>query len=150
MNKCNDVMEKYLSLDKGERVPLEITLHFLTCKNCRTQARLLRRAERSSVPDSSKLTALNDAAILAVMQKIAAKNGGKKNPLSLSKWIIGGIAMAALFIAFSVFEKPGANHPLTIYTYVELAALITAYCALFIRSNMDFFVNKIDTKRRPL
>ncbi len=148
MNDCNKVMEEYLGLDKGERVPLKVTLHFLTCKNCRTQARLLRSAERSSVPDSCKQTALDDAAILAVMNKISAKNNGKKNPISLSKWIIGGAAMVVLFIVFSVFEKPGSNHPLTVYTYIELAALITAYCALFIRSNMDFFVKKIDTKAR--
>ena len=148
MNDCNQVMEEYLGLDKGERVPLKITLHFLTCKNCRNQARLLRRAERSSVPDPCRQTALNDAAILAVMNKIAAKSGGKKNPISLSKWIIGGAAMVALFIVFSLFAKPGSNHPLTVYTYIELAALITAYCALFIRSNLDFFVKKIDTKRK--
>lgn len=146
MNDCNKMMEIYLSLDKGERVPLGVTLHFLACKNCRTQARLLRRAERSSVPDPCKQTALNDAAILAVMKKISAKSGAKKNPISLSKWIIGGAAMVALFIVFSVFEKPGSNHPLTVYTYVELAALITAYCALFIRSNMEMFVKKTDTK----
>lgn len=149
MKYCNEIMEQYLSLDKGERIPLGITLHLLCCKNCRAQARLLRRAERSSVPDPCRQTALNDAAILAVMQKIAAKSGAKKNPISLSKWIIGGLAMVALFIVYSVFEKPGANHPLTVYTYVELAAVITAYCAFFIRSNMDFFVKKTDTKLPP-
>ena len=144
MNKCNAVMEEYLNLDKGERIPLGITLHLLACKNCRNQVRLLRSAERSSVPDSCKQTALDDQAILAVMKKISAnKNDSKKNPISLSKWIIGGAAMVALFIAFSVLEKPGQDRALTVYTYIELAALITAYCALFIRSNMDFFVKKI-------
>ena len=147
MNKCNAVMEEYMNLDKGERIPLGITLHLLACKHCRSQVRLLRRAERSSVPDSCKQTALDDAAILAVMNKISGNKSGKKNPISFSKWIIGGAAMVALFITFSVFEKPGSNHTLTVYTYIELAALITAYCALFIRSNMDFFVKKI--KKMP-
>ena len=54
--------------------------------------------------------------------------------------------MAALFIAFSVFERLGASSALSVYTYIELAALITAYCALFVRSNMDFFVKKISAK----
>ena len=146
MKNCNEVMEQYLSLDKGERIPLKLTLHLLSCKKCRTQVRLLRQAEKSALPDSCKQTALDDKAILAVMNKIGAKQDGQKNPISLSKWIIGGIAMILLFIAFSVFSKPGSNHFITIYTYIELAALVTAYCALFIRSNMDFFVKKINSK----
>ena len=149
MKNCNDVMEEYLRLDKGERIPLGITLHLLACKKCRAQVRLLRRAEKSTAPDSCRQTALDDAAILAVMNKITTKSDSQKNPISLSKWIIGGILMILLFIAFSVFAKPGANHFITVYTYIELAALITAYCALFIRSNMDFFVKKINSKISP-
>lgn len=146
MKNCNEVMEEYMSLDKGERIPLGITLHLLSCKRCRAQVRLLRRAERSSAPNSCDQTALDDAAILAVMKKITTKSDSQKNPISFSKWIVGGVIMALLFIAFSVFAKPGSNHSLTVYTYIELAALITAYCALFIRSNMDFFVKKINSK----
>ncbi|MBQ3837031.1 MAG: hypothetical protein II814_07865 [Treponema sp.] len=146
MKNCNEVMEEYLSLDKGERIPPGITLHLLACKRCRAQVRLLRRAERSSVPNPCDQTALDDDAILAVMKKITTKSDSQKNPISFSKWIVGGVIMALLFIAYSVFAKPGSNHFLTVYTYVELAALITAYCALFIRSNMDFFVKKINSK----
>lgn len=147
MKNCNEIMEAYLSLDKGERIPAGITLHLLACKNCRKQARLLKQAEKSAVPDSCKQTALDDAAILAVMNKIMTKSGSQKNPISLSKWIIGGIIMILLFIAFSVFAKPGSNHFITVYTYIELAALITAYCALFIRSNMEFFVKKTKSSK---
>lgn len=146
MKNCNEVMEEYLSLDKGERIPLDITMHLLLCKNCRSQVRLLRQAEKSSVPDSCKQTALDDAAILAVMNKITKKSDSQKNPISLSKWVLGGIAMALLFIVFSIFAKPGTNHFLTVYTYIELAVLITAYCAFFVKSNMDFFVKKINSK----
>lgn len=149
MKNCNDVMEEYLGLDKGQRIPLGITLHLLACKNCRTQVRLLRQAEKSTAPDSCRQTALDDAAILAVMNKITTKSDSQKNPISLSKWIAGGILMILLFIAYSVFAKPGTNHLMTVYTYIELAALITAYCALFIRSNMDFFVKKINSKISP-
>lgn len=146
MKNCNEIMEQYLSLDKGERIPLELTLHLLSCKRCRSQVRLLRQAEKATVPNSCNQTALDDAAILAVMKKITTKSDSQKNPISLSKWIIGGILMALLFVVFSVLAKPGSNHFLTVYTYIELAALITAYCALFVRSNMDFFVKKINSK----
>ncbi len=146
MKNCDKVMEEYLSLDKGERIPFGITIHLLACKKCRAQVRLLRQAEKSSAPDGFKQTALDDAAILAVMNKIGSKDGGLKNPISLSKWIVGGILMVLLFIAFSILAKPGSNHFLTVYTYLELAALITAYCALFVRSNMDFFVKLINAK----
>ena len=53
--------------------------------------------------------------------------------------------MILLFVAFSVFAKPGSNHFLTVSTYIELAALVTVYCVLFIRSNLDFFVKKINS-----
>ncbi len=145
MKNCNDAMEEYLRLDKGERIPLGLTLHLLVCKNCRKQVRLLKQAEKSAVPNPCSQTALDDAAILAVMNKIMTKSGSQKNPISLSKWIIGGILMILLFIAFSVFAKPGSNRFLTLSTYIELAAIVTVYCVLFIRSNMDFFVKKINS-----
>lgn len=150
MKNCNDAMEEYLRLDKGERIPLDLTLHLLVCKNCRKQVRLLKQAEKSAIPNPCSQTALDDAAILAVMNKIMTKSGSQKNPISLSKWIIGGILMILLFIAFSVFAKPGSNRFLTLSTYIELAAIVTVYCVLFIRSNMDFFVKKINsTPREP-
>lgn len=145
MKNCNDVMEAYLGLDKGERIPFGITLHLLACKNCRKQVRLLKQAEKSAVPNPCSQTALDDAAILAVMNKIMTKSDSQKNPISLSKWIICGIIMILLFVAFSVFAKPGSNHFLTVSTYIELAALVTVYCVLFIRSNLDFFVKKINS-----
>lgn len=145
MKNCNDVMEEYLRLDKGERIPLGLTLHLLVCKNCRKQVRLLKQAEKSAIPNPCSQTALDDAAILAVMNKIMTKSGSQKNPISLSKWIIGGILMILLFIVFSVFAKPGSNRFLTLSTYIELAAIVTVYCVLFIRSNMDFFVKKINS-----
>ena len=145
MKNCNDVMEEYLRLDKGERIPLGLTLHLLVCKNCRKQVRLLKQAEKSAIPNPCSQTALDDAAILAVMNKIMTESGSQKNPISLSKWIIGGILMILLFIAFSVFAKPGSNRFLTLSTYIELAAIVTVYCVLFIRSNMDFFVKKINS-----
>lgn len=147
MKNCDTVMEKYLSLDKGQHIPFFMTLHLLACKTCRTQVRLLRNAEIAAAKTTTEPVQLNDTSIEAVMQKIAAQSAeAKKNPISLTKWIIGGIVMAILFLAYTMFTRKANSNSLKIYTYIELAALITAYCSLFIRSNMDFFVKLISTK----
>ncbi len=141
-------MENYLSLDKGERIPLEVTLHLLMCKRCRNEVRLLRKAEKAAAAKTGSQVSLDDPAILAVMSRIPAA-ASKKNPISFSKWIIWGVIMFAALIVSALSVKANTDHRLTIYTYIELAALITVYCSLFIKSNMDFFVKVINTKVNP-
>lgn len=146
MKNCTDVMERYLSLDKGEHIPLWITWHFLTCSRCRKEVRLLRKAEIASSKPTSEQVQLNDESIKAVMKKIVVAQESQKNPISLSKWVLGGILMATLFLVYTMFTKRSDSSSLSILTYLELAAFITVYCSLFIRSNMDFFVKLINTK----
>lgn len=137
-------MERYLSLDKGERIPLSLTLHLLTCEHCRNEVRFFRKAETAAA--SNAQVGITDKSISAVMEKIYASEEYLENKVSLSKWIVGGIAIIALFLAFALFSHGINSDALKLCIYSELAVLITVYCALFIRSNMDFFVKLINAK----
>ncbi|WP_415749144.1 hypothetical protein [Treponema peruense] len=44
--KCEFYMDSYLSLDKGERVPLKLTAHLLFCPECRRQIKAMSRARK--------------------------------------------------------------------------------------------------------
>lgn len=139
-------MEKYLGLDKGERVPLLMTLHLLVCKNCRSEVRFLNKAESVATKSVSEEVLVNDDSIAAVMKKIYASDESMENPLSLSKWIFGGIAMLLLFVVFAIFTRKIGSSTLKICLYIEFALMITIYCAVFTRCNIDFFVKLINTK----
>ena len=49
IEECNRVMDIYLGLDKGERVPLNVTLHLLTCAKCRKQVKGLKKTSAPHV-----------------------------------------------------------------------------------------------------
>ncbi len=144
MKNCGATMEKYLSLDKGERIPLSVTAHLLICERCRNEVRFFRKAENAAA--SNAQVGITDKSISAVMEKIYASEEQSENKVSLSKWIIGGIAIVVLFLAFAIFSHGINSDALKLCIYIELAVLITVYCALFIRSNMDFFVKLINAK----
>lgn len=146
MKKCSSVMETYLGLDKGERVPLFVTLHLLVCENCRSEVRFLKKAESAATKSFGGEVLVNDDSIAAVMKKIYASDESKENPVSLSKWIFGGIAMLLFFAVFAIFSRHIESSAFTICLYIEFAVMITIYCALFVRSNLDFFVKLINTK----
>lgn len=144
MKNCGATMEKYLSLDKGEHIPLSVTLHLLICERCRNEVRFFRKAETAAA--SNAQVGITDKSISAVMEKIYASEEHLENKVSLSKWIIGGIVIMAMFLASAFFSHGINSNALKLCIYTELAVLITVYCALFIRSNMDFFVKLINAK----
>lgn len=146
MKNCSAVMEKYLGLDKGENVPLFMTLHLLLCENCRSEVRSLKKAESAATKSFGEEVLVNDDSISAVMKKIYASDESLENPISLPKWILGGIAMLLLFVVFAIFSRQIESAALKICVSLEFAAMITIYCALFIRGNIDFFVKLINTK----
>ena len=123
MTDCERVMDRYMELDKGERLPIPVTMHLLHCKECRTQVRLLSLAERVS----SRRT----------------KRGARPKPVTLTKWVVGGICMVLCMLAFVLTADSYADDTLWTAFALVFAACITAYCALFVGCNMDFFVKKI-------
>src|SRR5574344_437159 len=131
--ECERFINEYLELDKYERVPLSLTFHLLTCKKCRTQVRLLTITE--------------------IMQKINPAwdpETCSTNPVSMTKWIIGGIAMILFMLVFAIFTSSASDQRLLVAFYLVFGGVVTSYCTLFVGSNMDFFVKKIHTMKNAM
>ncbi len=58
--RCGAVMTKFMELDKKDRLPLDVTVHLLFCRQCRTQVRLLTLAERQAARPVSEPVPLDD------------------------------------------------------------------------------------------
>lgn len=134
MNKeiCEKHMDTFLSLDKYERIPLAVTLHLLTCKKCRTQVHYLSLAEKyASEPVRQK--PFRDA-----LESLPV------HPVSMTKWIVWGIVMILLMVTFGLILNRLDRTSFAIFFNIIFGTLVTVYCALFVGTNMDFFIKKID------
>jgi hypothetical protein len=146
--ECERFMNEYLELDKDERVPFSLTFHLLSCKKCRTQVRLLTIAEKTAASPLQVQVPLNSSSITGIMQKINPAwdpETCSTNPVSMTKWIVGGIAMILFMLVFAVFTSSASDQRLLVAFYLVFGGVVTSYCALFVGSNMDFFVKKIHT-----
>lgn len=124
---CEKVMNRFLELDKGERLPFLLTLHLLRCKDCRTQVRLMTIAER--------VTARRMRPALYAPK-----------PVTLTKWVVGGILMVCSMLAFVFTADFYADELWQTAFALVFAASITGYCAIFVGCNLDFFVKKISAR----
>lgn len=143
---CEQIMDAYLALDKNERIPFTLTLHLLTCKHCRTQVRLLTRAQKIAARPLAVQTPLSDAGIQRIMQAVDPTwTETKAKPVSLTNWIFGGILMIVFMLVFGAFRNSLESDALTLAFYLFFACAVTAYCVLFVGTNLDFFIKKIQT-----
>ena len=146
-NKCNDVMDKFLSLDKGQILPLKVTMHLLFCKKCRSEIKMLKEAEKVCKAPIEVPCPIDDKSILLVMQKIDPSYTYTTSPISIKKWILGGICMILFMLCFGLNNPYQTNQAISIYFYLFFAILVTVYCAMFVGTNIDYFVKKINAKK---
>ncbi|MBP5283848.1 MAG: hypothetical protein J6Y93_04205 [Treponema sp.] len=149
--KCQKVMDSFLELDKNERMPLSMTMHMLVCKNCRRQVHYLTEAERIAARPLKVTSPLSDDELKGIMKEVSPEWSDKffkKNPVSMFRWILGGILMVLFLSCFGIFSSWIQSESLLISYYVVFAAIIVSYCAVFVGSNLDFFVKKIETFRQ--
>jgi hypothetical protein len=139
-------MNAFFELDKNERMPLSITIHLLSCKRCRTQVRLCTLAER--VNAQPLLRPADRAELEALMQKLNASMPVRKelHYISMRRWIALGVVMIMAMLFFPFVTSGTVQPSLNLAFYLVFAGVITAYCAFFVASNMDFFVKKIEAK----
>ncbi len=144
--KCEKIMDEYLLLDKDSRLPLHLSLHLLSCPQCRSQVRLLTRAEHLAAFPLCTPALETDITIASVLKKIdAMKNTSVPNPISLKRWVVSGVLMVILMLSFFIFLA-WLSPALKIAFCIVFALIITIYSALFIDSNIDFFIKKINTR----
>ena len=144
---CTNIMNRFLELDKHEALPLRVSAHILLCKKCRTQVRLMTMAEKTCREPLSIPTEDSNQAISLLMKKIDPnyQPGKPIAHISMRRWIVGGITMIFGMLFFLIYSKSLNNSTLDITFYSFFACAVTAYCAIFVGSNMDFFVKKIET-----
>jgi hypothetical protein len=160
---CEHAFKRYLELDKNKHVPPYVTFHLFICPECRTAVRKLTRAERVlarplSIPAFAKSRPVTDPVVAAALARIAA-SGIAYSPVceteqhvSMNRWLVTGIGMIAGFaiIPFTMIgEWSGTTfgNSFRIPFAIMCGVVITAYCGLFIGSNIDFFVKKFGFHR---
>ncbi len=149
-DECSKIMDTYLELDKGERIPWKVTLHLLTCSKCRKQVKMLKAAEKIARSPIEIPVPIDDSSILAVMSKINPDYQNYKNPISIAKWIIAGVVMILFMLTFGLSSYQKADKAIMISFYILFACVVTAYCAMFVGTNMDYFVKLINAKKIKL
>lgn len=144
---CDQIMERFLELDKNERLPLQVTMHIIACKKCRTEVRLFTLAERVCAEPLKIPAADNDTIINMLMRKIDPEyvSNGRIAHISMRRWIVSGIAMIIAMCMFLFLHSSIASNALDIAFCILFTCVVSAYCAIFVGSNMDFFVKKIET-----
>lgn len=144
---CDSVMNNYLELDRNSHLPINLTLHFLTCKNCRTQVRILTKADKVCKEQVQIPVPYTNETLLSIMNKIdpsfVKSELNSESPITMKKWIIAGILMIVGMLFFGISDY-ATNLQLSIAFYLVFAGAVTAYCGLFIGCNMDFFVKKLN------
>ncbi len=145
-DKCEDFMNQYLMLDKGERVPLKLSLHLLGCKKCREQIKLLKLAEKEISAPLKIETPVTDASIQKIISQLHVEQKDRfYKPLPFAGWIIGGLLMIALLFSSLLSMQDIQNRSLSIWYALTIAGCVTAYCAVFVCSHIDLFIKKLST-----
>lgn len=148
MNKenCDSIMDMFFELDKNERIPLKITLHLLSCKNCRTNIRMMTKAERILQKKETDISVADGATLFDVMAKLYPQKYAQKK-VSLKSWLITGIILLLCMIFLTVISAY-VIPMIQIYACIFSGLAISCYVAFFIAGNMDFFI-KATSKNTP-
>ena len=135
--KCENVMNSFFALDKGERLELKDSLHLIFCKECRTKVRLLSRAEKIVQLPLSLKQDLWNSMLSSIIKTI--------KPVFMFRWVLSGFLMIALFVLSGIFLEKTQKPDYLLGFYLIVGAVVTAYCGAFMAINMDFFIKKADT-----
>ncbi|MDY2844372.1 MAG: hypothetical protein SOT81_10405 [Treponema sp.] len=147
-SKCDKMMDKFLMLDKQERIPLDVTFHLLKCKKCRTQVRYLSKAEKYASEPLKVSVPITDSKISAILKAANPRwstENFKIKPVSMAKWIVCGILMLLFMTTYTFTAAKLGKEEANTFFYITFGIVITAYCAIFIASNLDFFIKKISS-----
>lgn len=173
---CDKYFDKFLSLDKNEIIPLSVSLHLLVCPKCRTAVRNMSVAEdilqqglrendrpadgRRDAPGKARGSSAakpHDPVLQAALAQIAAAGLVYDVPLtgrvSMVKWVCGGLILILCLVGFPFtamgkWAESVLGRWFSISFYILTGTSIAVYSALFIGSNIDFFVKKIRKHKR--
>ncbi|MCR5764037.1 MAG: hypothetical protein K6G00_11720 [Treponema sp.] len=145
-HNCDYYMDQYLSLDKGERLSVGLTLHLLLCPKCRSEVRALLKAERVLKKPLKIPVPIESDSITSVMKALDPSYNPQEHKVSFRQWIITGLFMILCVIILPILAIP-VTEMIALLTYGMFALMIVVYCIAFIGSNLDFFIKKIETAK---
>lgn len=146
---CEKMMDQFLMLDKNQLLPLSLCLHLLVCKKCRSQVRYLSFAENTLAKTLQQMLPLGESKIKTIMKIIDSKY--EENticPVSFVNWIVVGIIMVLTMVIFVISDYSlGLSSIISLWVYLFFGLCIAVYAIIFVGSNMDFFIKKIDISK---
>ena len=97
-NKSEKLLNRYLELDKNQKVPFDLTIQLLFNRKCRQQIKMLSMAEKALSAPLEVQAPVTDSAIEQIMNKIDLKKYKKNCSKSPKKalWIAIGIVLIAI------------------------------------------------------
>lgn len=141
---CEECMDTYLSLDKGEKIPRAVTRHLLTCPKCREEIKAISRAEKIAAGPLTINSPVSSQSINESLRKIGPECIPGQKKLSLVAWILYAIGFFAAILVFCTFFT--SLEVLTFNFSFAFAICIIVYITVMIYMNMDIFVKKINSK----
>lgn len=143
-------MERFMELDKNERLPLYITLHLILCRECRTSVRMLTLAEKQAAQPLAEYVTVDSAFMQAVLAKVSPITQETAVPVTMKRWVVSGILMIAALFFFPVFSymRLPDSELLTVSFYLLFGCAVAVYCIIFVGGNMDFFVKQIELAKK--
>lgn len=138
---CEHIMEKFYSLDKNELIPFGVSLHLLFCKKCRSEVRILTKAEKLIAsrlhekinPDSEEIT--------NIVNNVITEQKKNEKPVSFVSWTVAGILLFSIFTFVSFFSRSQASS-LQFSLGVFTGFVFTFFVFGFLAANLDFFIKK--------
>lgn len=152
---CEYILDRFASLDKYESMPINIKIHLIHCKKCRTIITKMSMAEsvqlqilNESVDNNTRMLDATMQRILRLQNHRSAQEQQKEEPALIS-WLIAGLILVLGFIIvpFSDIGKMGMQQFGTAFSIpfaLLCAGSIVAYSAVFIAKNIVFFTEKLN------
>lgn len=138
--KCSYVMDKFLELDKNEKIPVWMTKHFLLCEECRSSVRMYTQAEKMLSKEGQKENPFGYATVSDIKEKLYP-GSTKPKRVPLLYWIIIGIVLLLCMILCTICTIE-VFPAIQGYTFLFVAAVISTYIILFIGFNLDIFIKQ--------
>lgn len=138
--KCNEMMDSYIGLEKGDKVPAAITWHLLTCKKCRKEVHTLNHAKKLVTKPLHEHPPVEADSITDIMKKLDKNYAPKKHSVPLIYWIIIGIILIIALVAMCLVVSKVSLKIFRFILIITITGSIVTYAMLFVGYHIDLFI----------
>lgn len=133
--KCEKAIEKYLTLDNKQSMPLTLVFHLLVCKKCKQEFLELSRAF-STLQKPPYAISLEDTIMPLIMT-----NKRHYQKVSNFNWIAAGLIIVLSIVSISYSDTlrwltEHFGNQIQVPIYLVLGCIISGYIGSFVASHM--------------